>query len=169
MAISNELIATGTQVRATKANTMIKGDTFVRLVQGMIPDDEFVLMHANPRRYDAEGRTMEEAKDPDFRYLHHRSGRMLWIECRYRKDTFYDKVQWSTPAQLNRLRNFQKDVEPETVYVIIGLGGTPERPDHIFCVPLNDAIYPAPPLNKLKEFEHHDRHRPFKYSFGHLR
>lgn len=167
--MSNELIAIGTQVRATTAGTSVKGDAFERLVQGMFPDDEFVLLN-NPRReHDAEGRTSEGVKDPNFKYLHQRSGHTLWIECRYRKDTYYDQVQWATPAQLNRLRNFQKDVEPEAVYVFIGLGGKPERPDHIFCVPLHDAICPSLPLGKLKEFEHHDRHRPFNYSFGHLR
>lgn len=169
MAISNELIATGTQVRATARDALAKGDTFEKLVQGMLPDDEFALMNASPRRFDDEGRTMEEAKDPDFRYLHHRSEQVLWVICRYRKDTYYDKVQWSTPAQLNRYRNFQRDVEPEALYIIIGLGGTPNRPDHIFCIPLHEVLCPVLPLSKLKEFEHHDRYRPFKYSFGQLR
>jgi hypothetical protein len=148
---------------------VVSDDVFRNLVQSMFQDDEFALLSSSSQRCNGGVQGTEEVKDPDIRYLHGRSQHIFWVECRFRQDTYYDKVQWSTPEQLKHLMGFQKEVGPETVYIIIGLGGTPHRPDQMFCIPLREAITPSLSLAKLREYEHHDRRQPFKYAFGRLR
>ncbi len=39
-------------------------------------------------------------------------------------------------------------------FVILGLGGTPDRPEKMFCVPIQEAKYPALYSSVLTKFSH---------------
>jgi hypothetical protein len=74
----------------------------------MLPDKEFAIVHATTRRDDLDGRKIESAKDPDFQVKHRNSNHLFWVECKYRSETYQDKVQWCEKYQLERYKEFQE-------------------------------------------------------------
>lgn len=167
MAIISELISSGMEVVPSTVDTFAKVDVFEQLVNRMLPNDEFQCLHVTPRRHDLGGRKIEEAKDPDFQFRHRRYGHVFWIECRYRGTAYNEKAFWCNHEQLDHYQKFQKQVHPEKVYVVIGLGGWPKSPDHIYCIPLNEVKSTGLSLRKIRAFEHEGR--SFQYTSGQLR
>ena len=71
-----------------------------------------------------------------------RTNEIFCVECKYRSKLFKGKLQWSSPKQLGRYRTFAND-NLVPFFVVIGLGGKARKPKRIFCVPLEEAKYPA--------------------------
>jgi hypothetical protein len=55
--------------------------------------------------------------------------------------------------QLTPYREFQAQIQPQTVYIIC-LGGWTEVPEHIYCLRLSEADYTGSSLTMYKGFEH---------------
>jgi hypothetical protein len=168
MGLLKELKSAGKQLSALSGNTFAKGDLFEVLVQRMLPDKEFAIVHATTRRDDLDGRKIESAKDPDFRVRHRNSNHLFWVECKYRSEPYQDKVQWCEKHQLERYKEFQEKVGREKVYIVIGLGGIASRPTSIYCVPLDEIKYPGLFLTTLQPYKH-PRNHPFSYVNGRLK
>lgn len=47
------------------------------------------------------------------------------------------------------------------VFVVIGLSGTPNHPDHIFCLPLEIAKYPELFRSVLDKYAREPPNKPF--------
>lgn len=82
--------------------------------------------------------------NPDIvmRYRYKDRNELFAIECKFRKSLFKGKLEWSKYPQLNRYRNYQEE-NNIPVFVLIGLGGNPNSPERLFCIPLNEIEYPA--------------------------
>lgn len=117
-------------------STAIKrGDLFEGYVRRMFPAPSFTIMLAS------EGRG---SKVPDFYIRYNPLGYKFWVEARYRKAVDDDgmvRVFGDRPDRLNLLHAFQAIVLPETVFVILGLGGYPDAPRDLFRIPVKDIRY----------------------------
>ncbi|HJK18587.1 MAG TPA: hypothetical protein O0W89_01830 [Methanocorpusculum sp.] len=91
--------------------------------------------------------TYKTTKNPDVIIKHKFTGETFAVECKYRSEIRYDPeknihyIQWSTPEQITRYKNFSK-TENTPVFIVIGIGGNPKDPEHVFCIALNDIKYP---------------------------
>jgi hypothetical protein len=92
---------------------------------------------------------------------------VFWIECKYCREAISGRVFWSNTQQLKHYREFQILVQPQTVYVVIGLGGWAKVPERIFCLPLCEVGYTGLYLSTLQRFDHRCG-SPFKYAGGRL-
>lgn len=155
------------ELRALSGDNFAKGYLFERFVINLLPEDVYTIISATSRRDDLGGRIIESALDPDFRIRHEPSSHVIWLECKYRSYTYCNKVQWCKHHQLERYNKFQEVVKPEKVYIIVGLGGEPSNPKHLFCIPLDNAKYPGLYPDILEPFEH-DQMKPFVYTCGRL-
>jgi hypothetical protein len=85
-----------------------------------------------------DGQGVESIKNSYCQFWHKGSGHTFWVNCEFRKD--YDhKLDWCHPNRLKYLRQFQEDMWPEKVYVIIGFGERPLKPSFMFCIPLDET------------------------------
>lgn len=86
---------------------------------------------------------VESDCNPDLvmRYKYKSKNEKFCIECKFRSKLYKGKLSWSTHSQLNRYRKYGKENDMP-FYVVIGLGGNPECPERMFCVPLEEAKYP---------------------------
>ena len=75
------------------------------------------------------------------RYKYKSKNEKFCIECKYRSKLYKGKLNWSTHSQLNRYHKYAKE-NSMPFYVVIGLGGNPQYPERMFCIPLEEAKYP---------------------------
>lgn len=134
-----------------------KGKDFEDFVERMFPDRDFEII----QRADLEG-----SKMPDLYIRDRKSREKFWVEAKWRARLYDDKFKICEPDRLEAYRDFQKGVKPETVFMVLGLGGNPSMPDRLFCLPLEELEYPTPYRSILQEKEH--KHATFRYERGKL-
>jgi hypothetical protein len=71
-------------------------------------------------------------------YLKIPSGAMIGIECKYRSTLFRGDISWAKEYQPAKYRRFAGETGFR-VFVVIGVGGTPESPQYMYCLPLWQA------------------------------
>lgn len=71
-------------------------------------------------------------------------------------------LQWSNPAQLKRYQDYQKS-NGIPVFVVIGLGGIPDDPEEMFCIPLTEAKYPDLFMSLLNNYKRNPE-KPFQWN-----
>ena len=97
------------------------------------------------------GRPVESDQNPDMTMRYIRTNELFSIECKFRSSGHDDKVSWARSDQIiNYLVYGQKNKRP--VFVIIGLGGSPDNPKRMFCVPIAEARYPDLFLSMLRHY-----------------
>lgn len=61
------------------------------------------------------------------------------IECKWRKNYYKEAIEWAKGYQLKNYKEYANKTKLP-VYVIIGVGGTPNRPKDLFVIPLKDIL-----------------------------
>ena len=80
------------------------------------------------------------------------------VECKYRKGFYRSQerdgavLKWSYYDQMKRYQQFQKE-RNIPVFVVIGIGGEPNNPAKMYCLPLNEAKYPELFPSYLEKYE----------------
>ncbi|MEM3513048.1 MAG: hypothetical protein QXH13_02590 [Thermoplasmata archaeon] len=153
------------QLQAMLGDTYAKGDLFENYVIDHFPQEFFKILHATTRRDDLGGRQIESAKNPDFHLQHIPSGHKFWVEAKFRRDLFQNKLVWCKEFQLKRYKEFQEEVRPEKVFIVIGLGGRPTSPETMYCIPLDEIEYVGLYLHKIEHYRR-DPTAEFRYRNG---
>ncbi|WP_321416577.1 hypothetical protein [uncultured Methanomethylovorans sp.] len=96
---------------------------------------------------------MEADTRPDLLIRYNLTGEEFYVECKYRSYFYENKFQWSTSEQMNRYLRFAYE-QNKPFFVVLGLGGTPDKPEKIFCIPIQEAKYPALYSSVLTKFSH---------------
>jgi hypothetical protein len=164
MMITNRSM-TANEVNALSWDIYAQSDAFEAFVLRMFPQDEFAVVRATSGRDDLG--CIEEAGTPVLKLKQIGSGAELWIATRYHRAVGHNKVEWCTEGQLDHYREFQESVRPSKVYIMIGLGGEASGPHHLFCVPMDQARWPALYIPVLRLFEH-DVRGLFRFADGRL-
>ncbi|HJH31549.1 MAG TPA: hypothetical protein C5S50_05095 [Methanosarcinaceae archaeon] len=112
---------------------------------------------------------VESDCNPDLvmRYKHKSRNEVFCIECKYRSNLYDGKLNWSYHSQLDRYRKYAKE-KGIPFYVVIGLGGSPQYPERMFCIPLKEAKYPALYPSVFEKYER-DPDKMFFWKNGTLR
>ena len=134
-----------------------KGKEFELFVESMFPNRDFEVM----QRADPEG-----SKLPDLYIKDRKAREKFWVEAKWRAKLFNDKFKICEPNRLESYRNFQKSVKPETVFMVLGLGGEPSMPEEVYCLPLEEIQYPSLYRSVLRDKRH--EHASFRYERGKL-
>lgn len=67
-----------------------------------------------------------------------------------------DIMTGRTPSQTDRYFSYARE-RNIPFYAVLGLGGTPDFPSEIFCVPLEEAKTPQIHINTLQKYHHNPR------------
>lgn len=154
-------------IKAKLGDNYSKGDLFEDYITNLFPDDVFSVVQITPSKDDLGGRWIEQANFPDIRLRHKPSNHQFWVECKFRSSTYQNKLHWCEPYQLKRYKEIQESVRPEKIFVAIGLGGSWNNPESLYCIPLDEIEYPGLFLNSIEKFRRNPQTN-FNYQAGRL-
>ena len=145
-----------------------KGDAFETYVVNLFSEEYFKISEWTSDISRKHNRFVESDCNPDLvmRYNYKNIDERFCIECKFRSNLYKGKLSWSNHSQIERYKNYanEKDLP---VFIVIGLGGYPDNPDRMFCIPLEEAKYPALYPSVFEKFER-DAGKPFFYRDGML-
>ena len=96
---------------------------------------------------------IETDSEPDLIIRHLESNIIFAVECKYRSRLYDDKIDVGKPRNLNNYKMYAyKNLDIPT-FVVFGLGGQPDNPDQMFCVPIFKIKYFDTYINYFREYE----------------
>lgn len=122
-----------------------KGRVFEDFIVTLFNRRKFRLLEWRSDKKATNGAYPESCSYPDleFRYSRGRYQERFAVECKWRKNFFDNKLKWASEKQINTYCDYQSQ-NAITVYVAIGIGGTPSNPGLLFITPLNHIkMYPT--------------------------
>ena len=103
--------------------------------------------------------------DLEIEFRLHDGRSILAVECKWRRDFLHDGktgVEWATPAQILNYQRFQQE-RRIPVFVVIGIGGEPNKPAELYIVPLDRLRYPFASSEYLAKFRRTNTNTNFYY------
>lgn len=120
----------------------IKGESFEHFVLDRFEDKEFAIVEMTHKFAGPGYRYVESDLNPDFTLRHRATDIVFAVEAKYRSNLVEnDMLEWCNEEQLVRYNIFSIE-RSIPVYIIIGLGGSPDFPGELFLIPLEEARYP---------------------------
>jgi hypothetical protein len=108
-----------------------------------------------------EGASKEEVDlGPDLKVRHIASGDVFGVECKYRASHYLGRLPWAKEYQLRKYARYRE--AGKLLFIVIGLGGTPERPDYMYCIPAWQATHTMLDADSLKRYRR-DPLRKFRW------
>lgn len=128
--------------------------------------ENYVANLFNPKYFNIENWTGDTSKragvyvksdsNPDFTLSYKgrgkHNGSRFAVECKFRSKPFKNKVGIATDAQLRRYLLYSKKNDIP-VFIVVGLGGKPQAPERMFCIPLEEVEYPELYMSRLERWE----------------
>ena len=112
------------------------GNDFEDTVIRMFDPSVFELIHRTPRYDESHGRYVHGMELPDLRFKEISTGRKFWVECKYLSRFEPDwSIEWCTRSQLTAYKRTSHEYRGP-VLIVIGVGGTIEKPEKVYCLDL---------------------------------
>lgn len=131
---------------------MEKGDNFERCVVDLFDNRYFSVVQWSTDMARKHDRFVESDAGPDIVMRYMPKNEVFCVECKFRSDLYEGKLQWSNPQQLRRYQDFAAE-NRLPFFVVVGLGGDPDSPERMFCIPLEEARYPGLYPSVFERFE----------------
>ena len=119
-----------------------KGDSFERCVVDLFDKSHFTIVEWTTDMMRKHNRYVESDSNPDLTMRHELTDVMFSVECKFRSKLYKNGLNWSNWSQLRRYKLYSSDNEIP-LFVVIGLGGSPQYPDRMFCIPIDEIEYPS--------------------------
>jgi LPXTG-motif cell wall-anchored protein len=160
---TEKLVATVKQAVLQEINTSIKeapkelteaekGKAFENYVVSRFTQEYFELKEWRSDKYH-EGVYATSSQLPDLEY--HFKTRSQFakfaVECKWRAELFKGRVDWAKSYQLSNYRDYERK-RNIPVFVVIGIGGTPENPQSVYVIPLRDIRSNVLTEHQLKQY-----------------
>jgi hypothetical protein len=131
-----------------------KGNDFERYVVNLFDERYFSIVDWTSDISRKHDRLVESDGNPDLtvRYNYKDRNELFCVECKYRSGFYNGKLHWAKPYQMERYQRYARE-RGLPFFVVIGLGGKPDNPDFLFCIPLEEAKYPALYPSVLEKYE----------------
>ena len=98
------------------------------------------------------GFVVESDSNPDLVMRYKPRDELFAVECKFRASLFKGAMAWTNHRKLRGYKAYAEQTGIPT-FVVVGLGGQPDAPERMFCVPLADAKYPAMYPSIFEKFE----------------
>lgn len=130
----------------------VKGFAFEKYVANLFDPGYFIINDWTRDSFDILQRPVESDQNPDLTMRYNPTKELFSVECKFRSSAYNDKVNWARDDQIKNYLSYAAKNRIPT-YVVIGLGGSPDNPNKMFCVPIEDAKYPELFLSMLRNYE----------------
>lgn len=143
----------------TITGSKAKGDAFEKYIIHKFDLKYFKIKEWRSDKY-TDGIYAESNHFPDFEIQFTLKGKseIFAIECKWRASYFKNGIEWAEGYQLKNYKQFLKQ-RNIPVFVTIGVGGTPDKPEELFSIPLNEItnnFLDKPFLNKYRKIKIED-------------
>jgi len=98
----------------------------------------YTLVYRTPSYRSNSKDYAESSLKPDFIFRDKHTNEEFYVEAKFRTSDYQGKFVWCNSAQLNRYKDCHRE---KPVFVILGIGENPNRPDVLSLISLNDARY----------------------------
>lgn len=129
-----------------------KGIAFEKFVVERFDEEYFELKEWRGDKYH-EGKYATSNQLPDLEYYFRSKSQFakFAVECKWRAEFFKGRIEWAKSYQLSTYRNYERN-KNIPVFVIIGLGGTPDIPESVYVVPLQQIRSNVLTEKELKQY-----------------
>ncbi|MCQ6962340.1 hypothetical protein PV02_01960 [Methanolobus chelungpuianus] len=97
-------------------------------------------------------RYVESDSDPDLRIRYVPTDEEFSIECKFRSGLYQGKIAWCKYEQMERYRDYREKTGIP-LFIVIGFGGEPGKPERMFCVPIEEIKYNQLYPSAIEAFE----------------
>jgi hypothetical protein len=123
----------------TKPKSFAKGEEFEQYLRDFIfPERHYHLEHRSHDYSTNRSDYVADSLDPDFVFVSVKGEKMFFVEAKYRSKFYDDAVEWCKLYQLKRYKEANKELP---VFIALGVGGTPDFPDHLYVFPVKHTKY----------------------------
>ncbi|AKB80928.1 hypothetical protein MSBR3_0350 [Methanosarcina barkeri 3] len=144
-----------------------KGNKFERYVVDKFDDKLFSIVEWTTDMCRKHNRYVESDCNPDLVIRDRTTNETFCVECKYRSRLVNGFFNWSYPDQIDRYFSYSHD-RKIPFYVVLGLGGNPDSPIEVFCVPLEEAKNSQIHIDMLRKY-YHDLEKDFIWKNGVLK
>lgn len=133
-----------------KPGTFKTGEQFENYVYRRIfPNRNYELLQRT-YNYNVKGKNYVPSSNPDFKFRDRRTSKIFYVEAKYRKNFYDGKISWCSEKQL---KNYWRCNYAYPVFVLIGIGGEPNRPNFLSLIPLRHANFTELFVQHVGKFE----------------
>ncbi|UZE92406.1 MAG: hypothetical protein IB616_00910 [Methanosarcinales archaeon] len=127
---------------ATSDDPFVIGQVFEKYVDDLFSKKYFAIVEKTHSTETNREEYVESSMNPDFVYKYKPTNEQFAVECKYRSQLKKGMLSWTNPKQLKRYQEFQS-TRNIPVFIVIGFGGEDVGEfNEMFCIPLEEAIYP---------------------------
>ncbi|GEM_PF-2138233 len=132
-----------------------KGHRFEEYVAALFPAHHWVVVDRTRDFSKTLGRFVESDTNPDFMFRDVKTGKSFAVECKFRSYLYKGGISWDRQRGERYHAYGVKHSVP--VFIAIGLGGSPKKPERLFMCPLEKLNNFANPVVPMEEFVRYER------------
>lgn len=144
-----------------------KGDAFERFVVKNFDKKYFTLQEWRSDKY-VDGIYAVSNHFPDLEVIFNLESKgvreAFAIECKWRKSLYRESIEWAKDYQLKNYQEYADKLKIP-VFVVIGVGGEPEKPQELFIVPLHKMKSNTISKSDLANFKKGTMDTPFFWDY----
>ncbi len=125
----------------TKPISFVKGEAFEDYVRDIVfTKANYKLINRTHNYQTNRDDYVDNSLMPDFEFQCLETKKSFHVEVKFRSGTYnkQDKIEWCKPYQLKRYKTIDKN---KKVFLALGIGEDPRRPDEVFIIPISGIIF----------------------------
>ena len=117
-----------------------KGEDFENYVRENLFIGKYYDLLERTHDYQTNKDYVKSSLKPDFKFRDRLTKREFYVEVKYRNGILSadNKLIWCNDKQLARYLEYDKQT---SVFILLGIGGTPKYPEYVSLIPLAQAKY----------------------------
>lgn len=127
------------------------GKEFEEYVARLFDDEGWVIEDRSSDTSHTMGRSIIGDLAYDWIIRHRRTGQRFIVQCKYRSRYYRGGIEWAMPYQIRNYTGYQRAKGWEYL-VIIGVGGRPSEPEHLYLASLQQLKLPFVDVRDLQPF-----------------
>ncbi|WP_233564700.1 hypothetical protein [Methanohalophilus sp. RSK] len=117
-----------------------KGDSFEQFVADKFSKKYFSIVDWTTDVTRKYNRKVESNSNPDLCFRYTPNDDRFAVECKFRSGLYQGGISWCKKYQMDKYKEYSENNDIP-LYIVIGLGGSPESPERMFCIPIEEAKY----------------------------
>jgi hypothetical protein len=130
-----------------------KGAKFEKFIEDkFFPKEHYNLVEKTHSYETNNERYVESSMNPDYQFRDIKEKKTFWVEAKFKSHFTKGKVEWC--ASINQLSRYRKSSKKMPLFLILGMGGSPDNPKYVSLIPLTGKFLKYRHLY-FKEVESH--------------
>ena len=128
------------------------GEKFERYTRKYLFTSGYYELVQKTHGYKTGEKNFVPSADPDFKLRDRRTGKLFYIEAKYRAVFFKGQVKWCTEKQLSHYQLRNREIP---VFILLATGGSPDRPAFVSLIPLKQVNFTTLFMSHAEKYSVH--------------